>query len=515
MRRASSAIPIWTVRGVARCVCIHTNLSRALRVRLSGENLKHIQLKAWQLRDMIEKGEITCQQIVSSVFDRIRETNPRINAYITLIEDQAKEAAQKIDQKRTKGEKLGALAGIPVAIKDNICVRGISATCGSKILSNFAPPYDATVVRKLKEADAVIIGKTNMDEFGMGSSNEHSFYGIAKNPHDLERIPGGSSGGSASAVASDMTIMALGSDTGGSIRQPASLCGVVGMKPTYGRISRYGLVAFASSLDQIGPLTKDVRDCALLLSVIAHHDPKDSTCLDVEEQDYTRFLNGEVKEIKIGIPKEYFGEGLDSEVKEAVESGINLLEKQGMMVEDISLPHTDKAIATYYVICTAEASSNLARYDGARYGYRAKGNFELSDMYKKTRSQGFGAEVKRRIILGTYVLSAGYYDAYYAKAQKVRTIIKDDFDKAFEKVDVVITPTSPTTAFKIGEKIDDPLTMYLSDIYTTSANLAGIPAISIPCGRDSKDLSIGLQIMGKPLSEGLLLKVAYALEQNL
>ena len=472
-------------------------------------------LRAGQLKGWMEKGEISAQEIVSSLFERIHETNPKINAYITLTEDQAKEAAKKIDQRRSKGEKLGALAGIPVAIKDNICVKGIPATCGSKILSNFVPPYDATVVKKLKEADAIIIGKTNMDEFGMGSSNEHSFYGIAKNPSDLERIPGGSSGGSAVTVASDMTVMALGSDTGGSIRQPASLCGVVGMKPTYGRISRYGLVAFASSLDQIGTLTKDVQDCALLLSVVAHHDSKDSTSLDAEGQDYTRFLKGEVKGIKIGIPKEYFGEGLNSEVKEAVENGIKILEKQGMMVADISLPHTDKAIATYYVLCTAEASSNLSRYDGAKYGYRAKGQFELSDMYKKTRSQGFGTEVKRRVILGTYVLSAGYYDAYYAKAQKVRTIIKEDFDQAFEKVDVLITPTSPTTAFKIGEKIDDPLTMYLSDIYTTSANLTGIPAISIPCGKDSQGLPVGLQIMGKPLSEGLILKVAYALERNL
>ena len=476
--------------------------------------MKLSELKAWHLKDIMEKGEVTSQQIISAAFERIHQLNPRINAYITPTENQAKEAAKKIDQKRTRGEKLGDLAGIPVAIKDNICVKGIPTTCGSKILSNFVPPYDATAVQKLREADAIIIGKTNMDEFGMGSSNEHSFYGIAKNPSDLKRIPGGSSGGSAAAVASNMAITALGTDTGGSIRQPASLCGVVGMKPTYGRVSRYGLVAFASSLDQIGPLTKDVRDCAMLLSVIANHDPKDSTSLDVEGQNYVRFLNGDVKGIKIGVPKEYFGEGLDSEVKEAVENGIKLLEKQGMSAEEISLPHTDKAIATYYVLCTAEASSNLARYDGAKYGYRTKGNFELSDMYKKTRSEGFGTEVKRRIILGTYVLSAGYYDAYYAKAQKVRTIIKEDFDKAFEKVDVIITPTSPTTAFKIGEKIDDPLTMYLSDIYTTSANLTGIPAISIPCGKDSKGLPIGLQIMGKPLSEGLILKVAYALEQS-
>jgi aspartyl-tRNA(Asn)/glutamyl-tRNA(Gln) amidotransferase subunit A len=490
-------------------------LSRTPRARFSVEDLKHFQLKAWQLREMIVQGETTCRQIVSSVFDRIRETNPKVNAYITLTEDEAEETAQGIDQKRARGERLGTLAGIPVAIKDNICVKEIPTTCASKILSHFVPPYDATVVQKLREEDAMIIGKTNMDEFGMGSSNEHSFYGTAKNPCDPVRIPGGSSGGSAAAVASDMTITALGSDTGGSIRQPASLCGVVGLKPTYGRISRYGLVAFASSLDQIGVLTKDVRDCALLLSAIAHHDPKDSTSLDVEGQDYTEFLNEDVKGIKIGVPKEYFGEGLDSEVKESVESGINLLEKQGMELADVSLSHTDKAIATYYVLCTAEASSNLGRYDGAKYGYRAKGDFELAEMYRKTRSEGFGAEVKRRIILGTYVLSAGYYDAYYAKAQKVRTVIKEDFDRAFERVDVIITPTSPTTAFKIGEKIDDPLTMYLSDIYTTSANLAGIPAISVPCGKDSQGLPIGLQIMGKPLSEGLLLKVAYALEQNL
>ncbi len=485
-------------------------------------------LTAVELKERMEKKETSAQEMISSLFEGIRETNPKINAYITLTEKEAKEAAKKMDRKRTKGEKLGALAGIPVAIKDNICVNGVPTSCGSKSLSNFVPPYDATVVKRLREADAIIIGKTNMDEFGMGSSNEYSFFGSVANPIDPKRIPGGSSGGSAAALASDMTVLALGSDTGGSIRQPASLCGVVGMKPTYGRISRYGLVAFASSLDQIGPLTKDIRDCALLMSVIAGHDPQDSTSLKVEEQDYSGFLNGEVKGIKIGVPEEYLGEGLDYEVKQAVKRGIKLLEQQGMMAEEISLPHTDKAIATYYVLCTAEASSNLARYDGARYGYRAEGDspgrvhperagvcLELSAMYKKTRSQGFGTEVKRRIILGTYVLSAGYYDAYYAKAQKVRTIMKQDFDRAFEKVDVIITPTSPTTAFKIGEKIDDPLTMYLSDIYTSSANLAGIPAISIPCGKDSQGLPIGLQIMGKPLSEGLLLKTAYALEQNL
>jgi aspartyl-tRNA(Asn)/glutamyl-tRNA(Gln) amidotransferase subunit A len=473
------------------------------------------ELRGWQLKEMMGKGEISSEEIISSVFDHIQDANPNINAYITLLERQARKAAKNIDDLRSKGKDVGVLAGLPIAVKDNICTQGVRTTCASKILSNFIPPYDATVVKKLKKADAIIIGKANMDEFAMGSSNETSFFGLVKNPFDLERIPGGSSGGSAAAVASHMTTLALGSDTGGSIRQPASLCGVVGMKPTYGRISRYGLVAFASSLDQIGPITKDVKDCAMLSSVICGHDPNDSTSLQEAELDFTESLEGEVRYIKIGIADEYFGEGLDEEVKEAVMRGVGVLEKLGMIVEQVSLPHTDKAIATYYVLATAEASSNLARYDGVRYGFRPKGESELSQMYKKIRSEGFGAEVKRRIILGTYVLSAGYYEAYYAKAQKVRTIIREDFNKAFEKVDVIIAPTSPTTAFKIGEKMDDPLTMYLSDIYTTSANLAGTPAISVPCGKDSKGLPIGLQIMGKSLSEGLILKVAYSLEQSL
>ena len=473
------------------------------------------ELTGWQLKEMMKKGEISSEEIISSVFAQIHKANPNINAYITLLEEQARKAAKRVDDRRSKGENLGALAGLPVAVKDNICTQGVRTTCASKILSNFTPPYDATVVERLKKADAIIIGKTNMDEFAMGSSNETSFFGVVKNPFDSERIPGGSSGGSAAAVASHMATLALGSDTGGSIRQPASLCGVVGMKPTYGRVSRFGLVAFASSLDQIGPITKDVKDCALLLSVICGHDAKDSTSLQDGNLDYIESLEDEVKYIKIGIADEYFGEGLDEGVKETVMHGISFLEKLGMVVKQVSLPHTDKAIATYYVLATAEASANLARYDGIKYGFRAEGDLELSQMYEKTRSEGFGAEVKRRIVLGTYVLSAGYYEAYYAKAQKTRTIIREDFKSAFEKVDVIITPTSPTTAFKIGEKMDDPLTMYLSDIYTTSANLAGIPAISVPCGKDSKGLPIGLQIMGKPLSEGLILKVAYALEQSL
>ena len=472
-------------------------------------------MAGWQLKEMMQKGEVSSEEIVSSVYDQIRRVNPDTNAFITLTEKQATETAGKIDDRRKKGENLGDLAGLPVAVKDNICTKGIRTTCASRILSNFIPPYDATAVERLKEADAVMIGKTNLDEFAMGSSNETSFFGLVKNPFDSERIPGGSSGGSAAAVASHMATMALGSDTGGSVRQPAGLCGVVGMKPTYGRISRYGLVAFASSLDQIGAITKDVKDCALLLSVVCGHDPKDSTSLKQAESDFSESLDGEIKYTELGIPGEYFGEGLDEEVREAVLKGIRTLEKLGMKTEEVSLPHTDKAIATYYVLADAEASSNLARYDGVKYGFRAEGELELSQMYEKTRSEGFGPEVKRRIILGTYVLSAGYYEAYYAKAQKVRTIIREDFNRAFEKVDVIITPTSPTTAFKIGEKMDDPLTMYLSDIYTVSANLAGIPAISVPCGKNSKGLPIGLQIMGKPLSEGLILNVAYALEQSL
>jgi aspartyl-tRNA(Asn)/glutamyl-tRNA(Gln) amidotransferase subunit A len=464
---------------------------------------------------MMLRAEVSSEEIVSSVYDHIQKANPDINAFITLTEEEARENAAKIDGRRQQGENLGALAGLPIAVKDNICTKGVRTTCASKILSDFVPPYDATAVERLKLADAVIIGKTNLDEFAMGSSNETSFFGLVKNPYDSGRIPGGSSGGSAAAVASDMAIMALGSDTGGSVRQPAALCGVVGMKPTYGRISRYGLVAFASSLDQIGVITRDVRDCALLLGTVCGYDPRDSTSLRQAESHFSESLGGEVRYTRLGIPREYFGEGLDEEVREAVLNGVRILEKLGMKTEEVSLPHTDKAIATYYVLADAEASSNLARYDGVKYGFRAEGDFELSRMYEKTRSQGFGPEVKRRIILGTYVLSAGYYEAYYAKAQKVRTMVREDFNRAFEKVDVIVTPTSPTTAFEIGEKMDDPLTMYLSDVYTVSANLAGLPAISVPCGKDSKGLPIGFQMMGKPLSEGLILKVAYALEQSL
>ncbi len=477
--------------------------------------MKLNQLKATELKELLKKKEVSSLEIVSSVFKEIKCKDKDMNSFITLIEEDAKKSAEKIDQKIARGEKLGSLAGIPVAIKDNICVKGNFCTCGSKILEIFVSPYDATVVEWLKKEDAVIIGKTNMDEFAMGSSNENSYFGPAKNPYDLKRIPGGSSGGSSACVASDMTILALGSDTGGSVRQPASLCGVVGLKPTYGLVSRYGLVAFASSLDQIGCLTKDVKDCAMLLSVIAGYDRRDSTSINFEKKDYTKFLEDGLKDINIGIPEEYFEKGLDKEVREAVLNGVKMLEKQGLKTFEVSMPHTDRAIATYYVLCTAEVSSNLARYDGAKYGFRPEGESDLASMYERTRSEGFGDEVKRRIILGTYVLSAGYYEAYYAKAQKVRTFIKEDFDQAFKKVDLLITPTSSTTAFKLKEKIDDPLTMYLSDIYTTSANLAGIPAISVPCGKDSKGLPIGLQIMGPPLSEELILRIGYFLERSL
>ena len=409
-------------------------------------------------------------------------------------------------------ETHASLTGIPVAIKDNMCTKGIRTTCGSKILFNFVPPYESTVTSRLKEQGFVLVGKTNMDEFAMGSSTENSGFQITKNPWDPERIPGGSSGGSAAAVAADECIAALGSDTGGSIRQPASLCGVVGMKPTYGRVSRYGLVAYASSLDQIGPITKDVRDSALMLNVIAGHDPRDSTSAPVSVPDFTAVLGRDIKGLKIGIPKEYFIEGIDPEVSQAVREAIRTLESLGAIPVEVSLPHTGYAVATYYVLATSEASSNLARYDGVKYGFRAEGK-DLMDMYMKTRAQGFGAEVKRRIMLGTYALSSGYYEAYYKKAQQVRTLIKKDFEDAFGNVDVIVTPTCPTAAFRIGEKTADPLQMYLSDIFTISVNLAGVPAISVPCGFTSGNLPVGLQFIGRHFDEESILKIAYAYEQ--
>ncbi|HEX3585767.1 MAG TPA: Asp-tRNA(Asn)/Glu-tRNA(Gln) amidotransferase subunit GatA, partial [Candidatus Angelobacter sp.] len=414
----------------------------------------------------------------------------------------------------SKGDPLPPLAGVPIGIKDVMVTKGIRTTAGSKILDNFIPPYDCTAVARLESAGAIILGKMNCDEFAMGSSNENSAYGPVRNPRDKSRVPGGSSGGSAAAVAAGTAVATLGSDTGGSIRQPASFCGVVGLIPTYGRVSRYGLIAFASSLDHIGPLTKTVKDAAILLRVISGRDPRDSTSADAPVPDYEANLEKPVDGLKIGVPKEYFGEGLDAEVRAAVEAGIAKLRSAGCQIMPISLPHTAYAIPTYYVIATAEASTNLARYDGVRYGYRAKGVRTLSDMYRKSRDEGFGAEVKRRIMLGTYALSSGYYDAYYLKAQRVRTLLTRDFEQAFQKVDAIVTPTAPTPAFKLGEKSDDPLSMYLADIYTVTADLAGIPGISIPCGQTKSGLPIGLQVLGRHFDESTVLRVAAAVEQS-
>ncbi len=436
-----------------------------------------------------------------------------VRAYITLMRKSALAEAARADEQIKKGEG-GALTGIPIALKDITCTQGYRTTCGSRILDNFIPPYDATVVEKLRAAGAVFTGKTNMDEFAMGSSTETSHYGTTRNPWDLGRIPGGSSGGSAAAVAADECIAALGSDTGGSIRQPAALCGVVGMKPTYGRVSRYGLIAFASSLDQIGPFTKDVEDCAIVMNVIAGYDPRESTSVPEEVPDYRRFLGQEVEGWTVGIPKEYFVAGIDPEVEAAVRRAIAVLEQAGARCVEISLPHTKYCLAVYYIVAPAEASSNLARYDGVRYGFRAEGNRDLLDMYKKTRSAGFGAEVKRRIMLGTYALSSGYYDAYYKKASQVRALIKRDFDRAFTGCDVILTPTTPTAAFRIGEKTDDPMQMYLSDIFTISANLAGIPGISVPCGFTSGGLPIGVQFLAGHFQEGRLIQIAGAFEKR-
>lgn len=473
------------------------------------------ELKGWELRELIKKGETGCKEAVASFLDEIKKKNKSLNAYLTVTEESALKSAEIVDRKIARKEKLGTLAGIPIAVKDNICLKGVKTTCGSHILDNFIPPYDATVVEKLKKEDAIIIGKTNLDEFAMGSSTENSYFGPSKNPHDLKKVPGGSSGGSAVAVASGLATMALGSDTGGSIRQPASLCGVVGLKPTYGAVSRYGLVAFASSLDQIGPLTKDVKDAALLFGVISGHDPNDSTSLKINSKDYFNSLESDKTKFKVGVPKEAFGAGNEKEVEEALKKSVKLMEKLNWTVSEVSLPHMEYAIATYYILATAEASSNLARYDGVKFGYRSKDSSQLLDLYQNTRGEGFGNEVKRRIMLGTYVLSAGYYEAYYGKGQKVRTFIRQDFDNIFKDFDIVIMPTSPTVAFGLGEKIEDPLTMYLTDIFTVSANLAGIPAISIPCGKSKAGLPIGLQILAKPLAEETIFKAAYILEQNL
>lgn len=466
------------------------------------------------VRSAVQQRQITAFAFAEEHYARIEKQDEQIGAYLTLCKERAMEQSDRIDRMAAEGKPLPPLAGVPVAVKDVMSTRGVRSTAGSKILDNYIPPYDCTAVARLEAAGAVLLGKTNCDEFAMGSSNENSAFRPVRNPRDLMRVPGGSSGGSAAAVAADMAVVALGSDTGGSIRQPASFCGVVGLMPTYGRVSRYGLIAFASSLDHIGPLTKTVKDAAIVLRTIAGRDAMDSTCADAPVPDYLAELDRPLRGLKLGVPKEYFAEGLDEEVRQAVESAIDKLRDAGCEIVPVSLPHTRYAVPVYYLIATAEASSNLARYDGVRYGQRAGGVKSLSEMYRRTRDEGFGAEVKRRIMLGTYALSAGYYDAYYLKAQKVRTLLTRDFEEAFQKVDAIVTPTSPTAAFRLGEKSDDPLAMYLADIYTVTADLAGIPGISIPCGKTKGKLPIGLQILGKHFDEATILRIAHAYEQS-
>lgn len=472
-----------------------------------------LDLSAASVAKEIKAGKITAVEVMQAVIDRIDTTEDKLNCYITIDKEAALKEAQRVQAAIEAGEISGPLAGIPVAIKDNICTEGVLTTCASKILENFVPQYSATVVDLLKEAGAVIIGKTNMDEFAMGSTSETSYFGATKNPWNTEHVPGGSSGGSAAAVAAQECFFALGSDTGGSIRQPASYCGVVGMKPTYGTVSRYGLIAYGSSLDQIGPICKDVTDCATIMEIIASYDEKDSTSMKREATDFTSALVDDVKGMKIGIPTTYFKEGLDADVKEAVMKAVKTLEEKGAIVEEFELDLVDYAIPTYYTIASAEASSNLERFDGVKYGYRSEEYNGLHDMYKKTRSRGFGEEVKRRIMLGSFVLSSGYYDAYYLKALKVKALIKKAFDDAFSKYDLIIGPVAPTTAPKLGSSLQDPMKMYLSDIYTISANLSGLPAMSIPCGRDSKGLPIGMQLIGDCFKEKNIIRAAYAYEQ--
>jgi len=496
-----------------------------------------------EARSAIAQRQITAAALAEEFYARIKKEDVEIGAFLTLSEDRARAQAERVDKMVAEGKPLPPLAGVPVAIKDVMVTRGLRTTAGSKILENFVPPYDCTAVARLETAGAVVLGKVNCDEFAMGSSTENSAYGPVRNPRDKTRVPGGSSGGSAAAVAAGMAVATLGSDTGGSIRQPASFCGVVGLKPTYGRVSRYGLIAFASSLDHIGPFARTVRDAALVLQTIAGRDPMDSTSADVPVPDYLAELEKPLKEgpspcgagecgagvpareqsqtsqgtssgpIRIGVAKEYFGSGLEAEVRAAVEAAIQKLASLGCEIVPVALPHTEYAIPAYYIVATAEASANLARYDGVRYGFRARGARTLAEMYRETRDGGFGMEVKRRIMLGTYALSAGYYDAYYLKAQKVRTLLTRDFDEAFKKVDVIAAPTAPTPAFKLGEKIDDPLAMYLADIYTVTANLAGIPGISVPCGETREGLPVGLQIFGRHFDEARVLRVAHAYER--
>ncbi len=472
------------------------------------------RLTAHELRDAVRSGETTAAEVTQSFLNRIKAVDGKVQAYTDVWEDHALRQAEKVDAKLKRGEDAGPLAGVPVGVKDVFCTKVGTTTCCSKILKGYRSPFDATIIEKLDAAGGIFLGKLNMDEFAMGSSTENSAVQITHNPWNLACVPGGSSGGSAAAIAADECAIALGSDTGGSIRQPAACCGCVGLKPTYGRVSRYGLVAFASSLDQVGPFTKDMKDMALALNVLCGLDPRDSTSSDIPVPDFTRALRDDVSDITVGLPKEYYTDALGGDVRTRVEAAVNVLKGLGAKVIDVSLPHTDYAIAVYYIICTAEASANLARFDGVRYGYRSPNVTDVRDMYVNSKTEAFGPEVRRRIMLGTYVLSSGYYDAYYLKAQKVRTLIRQDFQKAFEKCDVILTPTSPTPAFKLGEKTADPLEMYLSDIYTISVNLASIPGMSMPCGLTESGLPVGLQILGKPFDEETVLRVGYTYEQH-
>ena len=473
------------------------------------------ELTVHELKEKLEKKELTRAEITKAYVDRINEKEKDVEAFVTLLTDEAVNKAEEIDKKVEEGENLSSLAGIPIGIKDNICTKGIKTTCSSKMLENFVAPYNATVVEKLNNESLINLGKLNMDEFAMGGATEYSAFHVTRNPWNLNTVPGGSSGGSAAAVAAGLVPWALGSDTGGSIRQPASFCGVVGLKPTYGLVSRFGLVAFASSLDQIGPITKDVTDCAMLLNIITGHDEKDSTSENREKVDYCKALKNDVKGMKIGVPKEFFGEGINEEVKQKLQEAIEKYKEMGAEVEEFSLDIANYSLAAYYIIACAEASSNLGRFDGIRYGYRTENYNNLKDIFVNSRSEGFGEEVKRRIILGTYVLSSGYYDAYYKKAQQVRTLVKKQFDEAFSKYDLILTPTAPTTAFEIGSKSSNPLEMYLADICTVSVNIAGLPGISIPCGVDSNGMPIGMQLIGQKFSEETLLNAAYAFEQEI
>jgi len=474
------------------------------------------RLSIREIRDALKRREVSVREVLEAHLDRIEQTNPALNSFLTVRREESLKEAEEIDRRLTSRElKLGFLTGIPIAVKDNIVTRDIRTTCASKILGNWIPPYDSTVFRRLRQDGAILLGKTNLDEFAMGSSTENSGFFPTRNPWDIERVPGGSSGGSAAAVAACQAPGSLGSDTGGSIRQPAAFCGVVGLKPTYGRVSRYGLVAFGSSLDQIGPLARNARDVAAILQVIAGRDSKDSTSSDRPVDGYVSEIGKEVRGLRVGVAREWLGSGLDAEIRSSIESALKALQGLGCTIEDIGLPHTSEAIATYYIIAPAEASSNLARFDGVKYGYRSPEATDLASLYRRSRSEGFGPEVKRRIMIGTYVLSSGYYDAYYLKASKVRTLIRQDYLDAFQKVDLLVGPTTPTPPFRFGEKSNDPLEMYLSDIFTVTANLAGVPALSMPCGITAGGLPIGLQLIGPHFSEAILLRVSHALESEL